>query len=265
MEKSRTVINHRYSPAALVHRKKLLLREGQDLPSDLIGLPNFDFTWPNNDRRQGTEKMFVKFLMYLIAAALRAPFRAQTERFVFVSLVEFNMTEENFKFKFMCPYPDIVSQAQQSFKTAQAKAAFADTFKDMEINHKYAIPLGIRVPLVFDYNHRDNRLLIMNHNHMSDPDQFLDPQKCRSTSGFLSFLGTISMLENMQSDVQYMNSIVSFVNTLPNQGLDELLRWLYNLIDHGVLLYPSRILIDPNSPETYYYNYSAKDSSKSEE
>jgi hypothetical protein len=250
--------NHaRLTPEALVYREKLFLRERRDLPDDLIALPTFGLEWPVNNRTEGGEKALIKGAVYLIGSILGDLPRAQAERFEFVSLVEVNSTAKKINIDFACPYPDIVDRAKDRWANrAKLSHEAFELAEELEVENRFMLPIGVRMPLVFDYQHRAKHLLVVNKNQVSSPDQFLDPETCRTTSGFLNFLGTLCMLDKMHDDTQYIKAITARANTLMNRDLDEWLRWLYQFMDRGTVVNYSHILVSSSSPETYFYDCS---------
>jgi len=98
-------------------------------------------------------------------------------------------------------------------------------------------------------------LLVINKHHIATPDQFLDPEFCRTTSGFLNFLGTLLLLDQNSDTPDHLRAIAHKANTLADHGLDEWLRWLYCLIDFGTLYEPKRVLINSLDPEQFFYSY----------
>jgi hypothetical protein len=111
------------------------------------------------------------------------------------------------------------------------------------------------VPVVATYRPPLSHLLLTNIDHFDNPEQFLDPNACRTTSGFLNFLGALTVAQ-MKIESESAAPVIRFKNIedTVNQGLEQWFRWLYNAMDRGEWS-PSRIFVNSRNPEEYAYRY----------
>ncbi len=257
-------IDYRMTPAATVYREKLLLRTREDIPSEAEALPGFLFRLAKRDMPQmgqseASGKLFVKGMMHLLAFALTKFRGGESADFQFVSLVQLSITETEFRFSFDCPYPAIVQFMQEPQLAERPSLESLGSLTDMSMKYDFALPNEIRLPVVFVYQPAKSFLHIANQNHFSNPSYFLEPEHCRTTSGLLNFIGTLLLLEQMsdqKSEYAHIRKILAQAENVLNSNLDEWLRWLYCLVDTSALFDQKRILVDPENPEKYYYDYS---------
>ena len=225
-----------------------------DLPEDLAELPGFTFTVPVDDPQEALAKVFVKGMMHVVASLLKSLSQSRGDRITFVALARFDSKPDSLAFSFWAPLTE-VRQISRNGKIDGPQVSQA--VADLSVEYRFAMPSGLMMPLVFDYNHGNKHLLVTNRNQIENPKQFLDPDTWKTTSGFLNFLGALLILGHQETDVEYAQKVLSYGNSLIDDELDEWLRWLYRFMDENVLFTPAYILVDPKSPETYYYQYEA--------
>jgi len=245
-------ISFTLTPAATVYREKLLLRRKADLPAGLQRLPGFRFaTSAKKEAVDDVSKLFVRGMIHVVASGIVRSTPANLKEFQFVSLAQVSRAENEFEFAFDCPYASIVELARAQLGKASSPAEVAD----VRIRYEIAIVPGLRMLVVFSYTPGSKTLLVTHKNHLSNPTQFLKPDLCKTTSGFLNFIGTLFLLEEISSEVDNFSPILAFANSELNRGLDELLRWIYCLVDRNELYNGDRILIDPQNPERFFFSY----------
>lgn len=234
-----------------------MLPRHANLPSDLIPLPGFDFRAPLKSASPEVLKNLAKGMIQIIAAGLMEFLGSNPKDMQFVSLITLDHKQDEFTFDFYCPYLDLVKCVQSYANNIESAVG---KISGLSINYKMAMPVSVRLPMVFVYQAKKNELLVSNENHFSRPEQFLDPEACRVTSGFLNFLGTLLMLNDMNDDDddKHMKSILARGNTAIKRDLDEWLRWLYCLVDRNELYNTRRILVVKDDPERYFYDYPSK-------
>lgn len=247
-------INHvllRLSPAAAVHREKLMLRRRADLPEPLIGLPSFNFHTTVDSASPDLEKMLVKGMIQLIALAILDFTSERKEDFTFATLARSTLDGGKFSFEFFCPHMQLV----ELVNSYHVRRPSYERLANLAIRYKFILLSDLTMPLVFSYQPRNGELLVTNENQTQSPEQFLNPDWCRTTSGFLNFVGTLSMLSRAGDEAHHLERIASKINTVLDQGLDEWLRWLFCLIDTRSLCDTKQIMVDPEDPEKYFYSY----------
>src|ERR1700730_6723423 len=124
----------------------------------------------------------------------------------------------------------------------------------VDIDYKLAMVPDIFLPLVFVYQPILKRLTITNQSHFSNPQQFLDANLCRTTSGFLNFIGALCIRVDSENGVIEWN-----VESAMNQGLDQWFRWLYYCLDTGNGFDPKLLYVSADNPERYLYDYTGKE------
>jgi hypothetical protein len=239
------------TPAATLYREKLLLRRKAGLPPGLQRLPGFRFA--TSIKQQGVydaSKLFVKAMIHVIASAIARSTPVNLKEFQFVSLAQWSIAEDKFEFAFDCPYAPVVELARAQLGTAGSP-------RDAGVTIRYEIMIrsGLRMPVVFSYTPGDNTLLVTHKNQLSDPSQFLRPELCKTTSGFLNFIGTLFLLEEIAPEANNIPPILALANSELNRGIDEMLRWIYCLVDRYELYSTDRILVDVQNPERFFFNY----------
>lgn len=249
---TRQIVNIKLDPAAVLYRKKLLLRSRAGISSKAVELPSIKYTIqkkkPDFNLRD-TVKDWMRYLAYGCSALAKS----FGQDLAFVALIRISSEKDPFTISMYCPYPQIFKPLRDS-DALKHLAAEAGT---PEIWHKYGLLEGL-CPLVFQYSRASNEVLITNENHLTNPTQFLNTDYCKTTSGLLNFIGALSILEaeNTSGTATHYQAAEAWMKSAMNSKRDEWLRWFYHLADRTVFFEPDRILVEPNHPETYYYNYS---------
>lgn len=238
------------TPAAAAYREKLMLRTRDDLPPGLCELPAFDFRAPAREAAPEIQRGLVKGMFQLVASAIVEYWDTNQSQLQFVSSIRYSVARGEFEFDFACPFPVLTELIQKNIKDARRAAG---RIKNLSIRYKMRVPDNLRVPIVFVYEPTNKALLVTNENHFSNPQQFLDPELCRTTSGFLNFIGTFLLLENITDGAVLVEETLAQGNIVMNRGLDEWMRWLYCLVDKNIVYQQKRILVDPEAPETFFF------------
>jgi hypothetical protein len=118
----------------------------------------------------------------------------------------------------------------------------------IDIEFHFGAIVGIKVPVVVDCDRSAGRYAFENANQLQAPRQFINPYWCQTTSGFLNFLGA------REIDGAEM-FLLSDVDALEDQGLDEWFRWLYCTMETGTTFDTGRLLVRSDEPETWVYDY----------
>jgi hypothetical protein len=238
------------TPAATVYREKLMLRQRSDLPDGLCSLPGFRFHSPVKSAAPDAQKVLAKGMIQLIASALVQFASLSKSEMQFVSTVMFGLDDREYEFAFDCPFPKLVELAKHNVQNPRTAIA---QIENLQIKYKMMLPNQVRVPLVFVYSPQKSELLVSNEHHLQNPRQFLDPELCRTTSGFLNFVGTFLLLDKIGEDSTFMETTLAKGNVVTNRGVDEWLRWLYCLVDTNTIYETERILVNPQDAEQYFY------------
>lgn len=128
----------------------------------------------------------------------------------------------------------------------------------MTIRNRFVLlDVGVLCPLAFVYSHDSAWVLISNEHHVNHPMQFLEVERCDSTSGFLNFIGVLSLLQAQDSGSTHFTRAPAWIKSAMAARSDEWLRWFYHFVEDRIFD-PSRILVRPDNPETYFYDYSGK-------
>lgn len=174
----------------------------------------------------------------------------------FVGLVRLTDVDGGARISLKCPYeqPIRLMMGMQDASTTNDPQVRASILRDLLF--KCNIVGDIEVPVVFVFSPASDSVLLMNQNHFSDPDQFLDPALCRTTSGFLNFIGASNIKGSMTTIVQNLEPLM-------NKGLDEWFRWLYCTIETGVSFDPERVLVRRSNPEEWVYDYDGQTDTRS--
>ena len=119
---------------------------------------------------------------------------------------------------------------------------------DLDIELRFGLRSDVRVPVVVDCDRRNGRYAFNNANQLQAPRQFINPYWTTTTSGFLNFIGAFEI-----DGAEMM--VVSHLEALHDQGLDEWFRWLYCTTETGVVFDSRRLLVRRDDPETWIYDY----------
>ena len=250
MADEKRMFEFKLTPAAAAYREKLMLRRRDDLPADLCALPAFDFRAPSKEVAPEIQKELVRGIFQLFASGIVEFWGTNQAELQFVSSIRHTLARGEFEFDFACPFPTLVELIQINLKDARRALG---RIKNLNIKYKMLLPDNARVPVVFVYVPNNNTLLVTNENHYGNPQQFLDPELCRTTSGFLNFIGTFLLLENIPDGATHVETVIAKGNDVMNRGLDEWMRWLYRLADTNMIYEQKRILVDPKNPEEFFF------------
>ena len=174
----------------------------------------------------------------------------------FVVLLRLTVDQGELCHTTFAPYPELIARMRSWFSSENRAQVVESAFQEskIEIEHRYALPVDTLTPLAVVYKPMMKHALLTNKNHLSNPAQFLMPQLCRSTSGFLNFLGTFTLAASMQGPGPHLIKIDN-IDKAMDQDIDPWFRWLYHFIDSGRAFDPNRIYVNSKHPEEYQYAY----------
>ena len=240
------------NPAEVLYRKKILLRRRENMPSNLLTLPSFKWDIEKS-RMAGVDdreilKTWMRYLAWVLAACAKAT-GAKTLSFVALALPASD--EKTFSLRVSCPYPQILAP----LKSRSELQKIAEANSGISIHHKYGLT-DLLCPVAFVYESAGNHVLIINEHHLSNPMQFLEIDKCRTTSGFLNFLGSFNLLQELDDASSLADKLPQLMRDAMHARSDEWLRWFFHSNEKSVLFDPSRIFVDQKNPERFFYHYS---------
>ncbi|TMR94275.1 hypothetical protein [Nonomuraea basaltis] len=232
-----------------VNREKVLRRQGPPAGDTWVPVPYATLRIPLSAVPADGIKDLVKSFFRVVSAGLYSDDAAASAPDQFVSLLRLAVEDDALRLMFVCPY----EAALHHLKGVGAPPAL-DGF---DIHHQYTLAEDLLLPVVFSLDRKARRLLLTNHNHFADPDQFLSPWRCRTTSGLLNFIGATTVAVEARG---MKGILVSQLEQLMNEGLDEWFRWFYCFMENGLLFGPERLTVKRENPEEYAYEYSGGDS-----
>jgi hypothetical protein len=246
----------RLTPSAVLYREKLRLRKRTDLPDGLIPLPGFRYE--ATATKPDMEKTFVKGMIQLLASATKRASGPAGGDVQFVTLVELSLDKPRLAFEFDCPNPALPAYVKKQLSAKETATEGLSILGQTPIEYQMVIPPNQRVPVVVHYQAQKDNILFINRNHMTNAEQFLDPNLCRTTSGFLNFIGALLLLQAEGQAGGHIKRMLNQVDNFLDHGLDEWLRWLFYLAETRTLYEADRILVDREHPEHYFFDASPK-------
>jgi hypothetical protein len=233
-----------------LNRQKVLAPRPGWNPDEWIPIPVLEYTL-RPEAAQGEQlKQAVKAFFWMIVAGLGEP--GQPAKRQFVTLLRLVRNEKRgVTFHLVCPFQEPLQYAAAARPGDAAAAEWMQRVAGFEVQHKYAVLEDCLVPVVVDYDRPARTAALENRNHLSNPVQFISPWLCRTTSGFLNSIGA-QALEGLQGPKPM---VVSNLEALMNQGLDEWFRWFYCLTETGGRFEAKRLLVRKANPEEWAYDY----------
>jgi hypothetical protein len=226
----------------LNHEKVLAPRAGWD-PDAWAPIPEVEYVRPTveGDALRDAVKAFFWFVVLGLD-----DFFGPTQR-EFVSLFALRRSDDDVRLALICPYREPLDFVLQQHGSG-LDPDFADRITGWEVEHRYTLVEELLIPIVFVYDGAARHVLLMNKHHFHNPEQFLSPRLCRTTSGFLNFIGAQVIRESP-------TVLVSDIESIMNEGLDEWFRWLYCMFETGRRFESKRLLVMKANPEEYAYDY----------
>lgn len=239
-----------------INREKVLSTENRyaNLGMEWIPIPSLSYFVP----KDVNVKEFLKIFFRVLAMGMQETFVPPMREIQFVSLCHLSIQGTELELTFSTPFEELVAYARQHLpgRIANTELKRLIETSPVEIQHQYGLPYDRLVPLVAVYKPVLQTLLLINKNHLTDPDQFLNPRYCRTTSGFLNFVGALE-LRNFKDSLAGQSPAFLFEqieDIVGDKELDQWFRWFYDVLDHG-RWETKRIFINSKNPEKYYYQY----------
>jgi hypothetical protein len=178
---------------------------------------------------------------------LKAIAEERGEDLSLVSLARFEVDSDELRCVLACPSQGVIDHVKALWAADRGeREANARRLADMDLRLRFGLPLETLVPVVLSYDLRGAQGDVMNQNHLADPDQFLSPASCGTTSGFLNMVGSLALKGGGSIA---LNNLHDFVDA----GRDEWLRWFFHARETGVLLDLDRLLVNRADWERWAY------------
>lgn len=221
-----------------------------------IPLPNFVFAVPLPAANDEILKGFVKVIISLTARGVQEVFSMARSEVQFVTLCHLTTENGEMTFSAYTPFLGLVEFARNHLPPRMKSEKLREVIAGMDvvIQHRYAVPVDQFTPLVVVYEPKSRHILLTNENHFTNPQQFLDPRICLTTSGFLSFLGTFTLQSARSSADRPQIIELSNAQDWRNKGLEQWFRWFSQITNDGRWEI-SRIFVNNQNPEQYIYSY----------
>lgn len=230
-----------------LNREKVLgPRPGHD-PAAWVPLPSF--AWAHRGPSEGDVNSLLKLFLRIIVTSL-APRAMRGLEFCGLLKVD---TEDGFELSFACPFDEPRALVDRvAGAGASEREQLFDDLTARELQLQLAAPVGVRVPVAFAFEPGVDAVRVGNQAIMANPERFLSPASCRSTSGFLGFVGATIVRDAM---VTQPVMVYADIEAAMNQGLDEWFRWLYCSVERGISFDLNRVHVRRSEPEQYLYDY----------
>jgi hypothetical protein len=233
----------------LLNRRKLgALREGWD-EDEWKPVPVVRYVQPADAPAPIELHTLLKLFLRLVVSGVEGRAAAANGEFQFVGLFTFHRDEDGLSLSLVCPYDEprrFLMEALQGDVADRAAQLARVTTRELRLTCSF--PENTTVPVVFSFSPETEHVLVTNQNHFSNPDQFLSPWLCRTTSGLLNFVGATNIRD---SNI----ALVKDIEDVMNQGLDEWFRWLFCAMETGETFDVERLLVRKMDREEYVYAY----------
>jgi hypothetical protein len=221
------------------------------LESEWMKLPGWGFELPIGDKTEQMQRLFIVIVARTLSLALQALIPnslAETQTLIVSTLrIEGKMLH----LSLWCPHQEVIAylldhtpprmSAEQWYEDIRASGA--DVIWDCEMYP------GLLTPIVFVYQPKLRQMRVTNANHRSNPDQFLTPRRCTSTSNFLNFLSSFSLRLGHGPNVILLDN----VDMLIDAGVDQWLAWWFHYMTTGNIFDPDLIYISTRDPERFVF------------
>jgi hypothetical protein len=213
--------------------------------------PIRQFTWSFPTDTGETHKELVKVFARALSTAIDLTLRRPGFDPAMVALVRMSQEGSRTAFTTIAPYREPFDFLERVFHTPSASPEhdrFGRRAGELELELRFGLLADTLVPIVISCGPDPQTVVLDNRRHLGNPREFLDPELCRSTSGFLSFVGAVSLVGD-ETPLSFDDASVL------SRELDEWLRWLHYCMKTGVLLDPDRLLVNRSAPERYVFEY----------
>jgi hypothetical protein len=114
------------------------------------------------------------------------------------------------------------------------------------------VPNDVWVPVAVVYSPTRQNILFSNLNQIDAGDQFLNPGLCRTTSGFLNYLGSLMVKLSLNPKMRIQ---VANIECLLGKHLDPFIRWIHHAAATGAVFDSDRLYVNVDRPEEYDFKY----------
>jgi len=249
-----------------LNRAKVFSHRCENLQSEWISLPCFKYTQALAGSNEHTVRKTVKLIFQVIATGLTQVFSPSLKEIQFVMLCEVSFEAGCVAVSVYCPFQELVAFCANFMRSSTSiyrpwswpRALMTSLqSRKISVHHDYKLPTGCLVPIVVAYQPSLLKIALSNLNHFANPDQFLSPHRCHTTSGFLNFLGACSLKHELQKRINPdapQLILLEHIEGAFGKGLDQWFRWLYHVLDRGTWE-TQRIFVGNKNPEEYIYSY----------
>lgn len=240
-------INIKITAAVQLYREKLNLRSRQDIPDLVNPLPQYATRLKDNlsadDRR-----LFLNGLVYWLATGGMRIAREHNRRFQFVCLIFLGGEHIRPPLYVRCAYRKVLA-------SIPAGACLTAQFDNFHMTQQCILAPDTWTPLAFVCDPEIPSVLASNARQLLDPLYFLDTRHCRTTSGFLNFMGTLFLLENDERLGDALNKVDDWLKDAMSEEYNEWFRWVSHSMTVGrITLDFNRILVNTAEPERWYFD-----------
>jgi len=219
--------------------------------STWIPLPGWSFSGPI---KQDDIAPFVKSMFRVIARALYDAFPRSLQELQFATLCKISVSENTLEFRFWAPYRKLIDLVVGHLPPEMELEDCARYFQEVspDVHHQYRLEPDILAPVAVFYRPALGHVVFTNKNVVANPRQYLDPQLCRTTSGFLTFLGALEIHRSSQQEALSDLIVINDPRFYADKGLDQWVRWLGCVLEEGSSNL-ERVHVNLHAPEEYRY------------
>jgi hypothetical protein len=220
-----------------------------------VPLPGYSFDMPLPDSEEAF-KEFTKLMFRIIAIGVAKTPPKPSGDYQLALLCRSYEEQHRTYFTAFAPSPQLVAFIRAHLPPnmdAKTLRAVIES-SEIEVRHAYAFLPDTLLPIAVFHYPAMHQVLFSNRNLYETPDEFLSPYSCRTTSGFLIFLGALSFAITKGKPNSPKTFIAGKIDDPRSSGLTEWCRWQQHWLDSGSWE-TNRIFINENDPESYIYNY----------
>jgi hypothetical protein len=241
-----------------IHREKLTKTEIGAFQPEWTAIPYWEMTLSIGDEPEDIRNLFLKIVIRTIARSLEELIPRTVSEAQVLVLLRLTIDGNNWQVSLACPQQDIIAYLLDHTPPRVTVEQWKEDIEKLasDLYHKYTIVEGALTPIGFQYKPKLRQILATNHNQVNAPEQFTNPHLCKTTSHFLNFIGTLSLVKVLKFPrgapaIWYWDNF----EQLFNAGLDHWFPWFYHFNDTGTFFDYKRLFISTKDSEKYLYNY----------
>mgnify|MGYP002620229184 CR=1 FL=1 len=241
-----------------LHREKLAETAYHPFEPEWTTIPTWTLDLSIGGQPERVQKDLVRVLVRTIARGIEELCVTSAPEVQVLVLLKLRTEGDAWRVTVISPWHELVGYLTDNCPPRAAVDVWREATDKLaaDVTHQYAVVLDALTPIAFRYRPALRQMLATNKVQMSDPEQFLQPQLCKTTSHFLNFVGTISMHYRM-AETEGKTPVFLFedIDNLFDAGLDHWFAWLYFWIDTSTLIDLDRLFVGAKNPEEYRYHY----------